>query len=82
MFELVGFLVGGVVLLLVFGVMLKLFCFLGGLLLLPLKIVFSLAGALLTGAILLLLLPFTLVVLIAVAGAVLAAVVGAAGFLV
>ena len=58
MLELLGLAIGGFVIIFVLGVVLKLFGLLAGLILLPLKIAFSLAGALLTGALVLCFLPF------------------------
>lgn len=68
MFHLIGFVVSGLLVLLVLGVALKLAWLVGSLILLPLKLLFSLAAVLLTSALVLFFLPATIVVILALLG--------------
>ena len=70
MFELIGFLfVGGLVLFLI-GVAFKITWFVASLLLLPIKLLFAVGGFLLAGALCLFLLPATLIAIAALIGGV------------
>ncbi len=68
MFELLGLAVGGILVLFVLGAVFKFLWFLASLILLPLKVVFGVGMALLTGALVLFCLPLTLLAVLALVG--------------
>ncbi len=82
MLTLFGLLVGGLVLLLALGLAFKVMGFLLGLVLLPLKLLFSLGGLLMALVLGVLLLPFALLVLVAVLGGLAVAGLGALALLI
>ena len=68
MFELLGLLIVGGLVLFLIGVALKITWFVASLLLLPIKLIFIVGGLFLMGALFLLLLPATLVGILALVG--------------
>ncbi len=82
MFELLGLAIVGVFVAAVIGAALKFACFLGGLLLLPLKLLFTLGGLLLGGAVVLFLLPLTLLAFVVLFGGLLFVGLGLLGWMI
>ncbi|MCK4304537.1 MAG: hypothetical protein KAY24_09890 [Candidatus Eisenbacteria sp.] len=68
MLELMGFVLGGFVLLFFLGIAFKFTWFLASLILLPLKLLFAVAGMLLTGALVLFFLPATIMAIVVLLG--------------
>lgn len=68
MLELLGILICGALIIFLIGVALKITWFVATLLLFPLKLVIGIGAALLSGALLLFLLPFTILAILAVVG--------------
>jgi hypothetical protein len=68
MLELLGLAIGGFVVILVLGTAFKLLGLVAGLILLPIKLAFSIAGFLLTGALVLCALPFAVLGIVALLG--------------
>ncbi len=68
MFELFGVLIVGALVVFLIGVALKVTWFVASLILLPIKLLFALGGALLAGALVMLLLPATVLGILALIG--------------
>lgn len=79
MLELLGFLICGALVVFLIGVALKAAWFVTTLLLFPLKLIVGIGAALLSGAVLLFMLPFTILAILALIGGVLFVALGALG---